>query len=121
MLVELNHGSLNVTLQVCNDAWLTAVTKYEHETETSFESVFSGSSIGFGVLMMYYAYFSYKTYCTRNRAVQKYNINEFKDLWTNREVRIEESNVSEVIAQLSESILPDDAKKKLREMQEEKA
>lgn len=119
MVVELKHGELNVKLQICNDAWISAVTKFEDETEISVDSVFGGSGFGIVALFMYYGYFSYKVYCSRNNVKREYDIHQFKDLWNKRDVDVNDSNIGEVINAMSKSILPEEAKKKYEELEAE--
>ena len=119
MITELKHGKLDVKLQICNDAYLSAISKFEDETETNFLSIFNGSGLGFATFLMYYAYFSYKVYCSRNNQPRSFTIDQFKDAFNDKEIKAADSNIEEVMRALTDSIISKETKKKQTEVVKE--
>lgn len=102
MIKELKHGELEVKLQICNDAFLNAIPKFEADYEIDFAET---KGIGFAQFLFHYAYFAYKTYCTENGQIKKYSCAQFLKLAKDGAVPQIESNLSEVLEALTASFI----------------
>lgn len=102
MIQELKHGDLEVKLQICNDAFLNAIPKFEADYEIDFNEAKMMGGVQF---VFHYAYFCYKTYCSENQHIRKYNCDQFLKLIKKEGVEKSNSNLEEVIGALTDSFI----------------
>ena len=117
MIQELKHGNLDVKLQICNEAFIDAIPKFEADKEVSFTEL---QSVGFSTFLFYFAYFSYKVYCNENGQIRKYNCAQFLKEINREDVKESDSNINEVVEALANSFI-EKAKKKATGQKESSA
>ena len=116
-IVELNHGTLDVKLLVCNKALRLAVISVAEDLGVETSVVFSNQAT-MGQFLYAYAYFCYQIYCKKNRVVREFDQFDFEEMILEQEVKEGESNLSEVLEVLSDSLVTN-VKKGIEKAQEE--
>lgn len=117
--IELRHGGLECSLLVCNKSLRLAQISFTQDTGLEASAIFSGDSVAFSEFLTMYLYHSYAIYCKINREARAYDEMSFEDALYNKEVELKDSNVSEVIKQMTDTLLTE-MKERLEQVQPSK-
>lgn len=102
MELTLKHGTINEKILVCNKSWQMALAATEQEVGDPFKGI---SEIKGMVLIMNYIFASYKVQKMLSNEDVKYNFVTWDDAINDPTVSVEDSNLAEIVAKVSDTIV----------------